>query len=122
MTTTIRQLVGGKVKTGEISMNKKFRKVNVILATCGLLAASAVGVATLNADETIASAQSSVFEMKTGAAAKLNEDGLRYIVKMSEDVYNKAVTDDTTGAVDLYFIIAPHKFLADVQNEQYIEL
>ena len=59
---------------------------------------------------------SDVFEMENSASIRLDgqDNGLRFKVNMSKSVKDKIVNDDNN---DLYFIIMPEKYLANVGND-----
>ena len=60
----------------------------------------------------VKAASSNVFEMEYGASVKLSTDGLRFKVRMSQDYYDKIVTNDTANQVKLYGYIAPVEQIA----------
>jgi len=63
-----------------------------------------------------ATEQTSVFVMENSASIRLDgqDNGLRFKVNMNESVKDKIVNNDNN---DLYFIIMPEKYLANVGND-----
>ena len=61
------------------------------------------------------------FEMVQGAQVKLTGDGVRFIVKMGSNVYDRIVTDDAGDDVELHVYIAP-KSLFDATSGDYSAL
>lgn len=69
-----------------------------------------------SAEEGAASDENGTFEMVEGASVTLGKDGLRYIVKMDQTVYDEVVTNDASDDVKLSFYIAPARVFEAVSG------
>lgn len=69
-----------------------------------------------SAEESAASDENGTFEMVEGASVTLGKDGLRYIVKMDQTVYDEVVTNDASDDVKLSFYIAPARVFEAVSG------
>ncbi|MBQ8394797.1 MAG: hypothetical protein IJX49_04410, partial [Clostridia bacterium] len=107
-------------------MKRNFIK-NILLsafsAICAVTAVAGVAVAlpTENAPAKAETAawQTGVFEMEDGVSLKLSEaNGLRFIVKMDEDVYS--FVNETEGA-EMGFVIAPENLMV-AANGDYLNM
>lgn len=63
-----------------------------------------------------------LFTMEEGASVALTQDGLRFRVKMGENVYAKIVTEDTDKEVSLSVLVAPKTLFDAVSNGAYLNL
>lgn len=57
------------------------------------------------------------FEMVEGASVTLSKEGLRFIVKMDETVYDSLVTNDADDTTKLSFWVAPANLFAAVSDD-----
>ena len=64
-----------------------------------------------------ANAQTVTFEMVEGAQFGLTRDGIRFVVKMDESVYDKVVTNDAEDKVKLSVYVAPIQFFNALEGE-----
>ena len=96
-------------------MNKKF-KLSAIFSLIAVFCLSLVLSFTVKLTPYAAQTESDVFQMEYGAGVKLRSDGLRFIVKMSADVYDQIVTNDTNDKVELWGYIAPTEEFDKVAN------
>lgn len=63
-----------------------------------------------------------LFTMEQGASVALTQDGLRFRVKMGENVYAKIVTEDTDKEVSLSVLVAPKTLFDAVSDGAYLNL
>ena len=63
-----------------------------------------------------------LFTMEEGASVALTQDGLRFRVKMGENVYAKIVTEDTDKEVSLSVLVAPKTLFDAVSDGAYLNL
>ena len=91
--------------------------LSVVLTLC-LSLAFLFTSQTAKADEVNAD----LFTMEQGAQAALTKDGLRFRVKMGENVYAKIVTDDTANEKTLSVLVAPKTLFDKVTDGNYVNL
>ena len=95
-------------------MNNRVKRKSLIIALFVCIFASFVGFSiTKTSQKAIAENawQTGVFEMEDGVSLKLsNKNGLRFILKMDNSVYNFVKNNDD---VELGFIIAPEELIVD---------
>ncbi len=98
----------------------KTKKLEFIVMLILLMILSVCMAFSFNSKQEVYAAESLVsgtFEMEDGVSLKLNEDGgMRFIVKMSDDVKEYIVDNDTTDEVSLGFVIAKTSKITEIKD------
>ena len=103
-------------------MSKKFRCLAITLLSVFAIL-SCVLIIAINAKSVTAneSEPNSVFAMESGVEIKLSAQGMRFTVKMDNEIYKDLTVNDAADNKKLYFIIAP-KVLMDAANGDYYNM
>ena len=101
---------------------KRTLKTKLVFLLLFLLTVSFVFVFTLGSNRKAFANETKLvegtFEMEDGVSLKFNEDGgIRFIVKMSDEVKEYIVDNDTENKVDLGFVIAPTILMYDAHGD-----
>ncbi len=98
-------------------MKKQFKKVMLsAMVTAALATASTATVfaATAMADENVAHAETTKFEMVDGAAIRLTKPyGLRFIAELDAETYSDLMTKEAGVAKKMGMFIVPYEYLGD---------
>lgn len=94
-------------------------KILVILVSILFLCLSLSLAFSFNIAKVHATVDNEAFVMDKGASLALTKDGIRFRVKMGQNVYDRIFTNDTDESVDLSVLVAPKTYfdaLNDTEN------
>ena len=99
-------------------MRKQFKKALIsAFATVAVAAASTATALAFTANDQVAHAETTKFEMVDGAAIRLSTpNGLRFIAEMDADTYNNLVAKETGVTKEMGMIIVPYSYLSDASR------
>lgn len=94
-------------------------KITVILL---IICALSFSFALIFMPKTSQASAQDLFQMENGAQLAMHKDGMRFVTKMSQSIYDKIVTNDATDKVSLVVLVSIRSQFDLITDGEYINL